>query len=209
MKYLINFKKYGLIKEAEENIPSETLPETTPETAPTQPETNTTPLETPIPTDTDINDDKVEVESRNSAVVLKEFFEELRSHLIYWFKYGKITQFLSANTRDITIERRGICIWASDNDGKYMWKIKFLEAEIQGNIKRMEKVLLTMDVYSYDEDILLKSKEIVIPVDKIHEDFLIEKIKKVKSTILKVPHSIEDVKKFKNIETDLLEDDIY
>lgn len=189
MKYIVKFKKYNLIKEADE--PS------------------VAPAPVALPTDNQDVIQEPEIQDRNSAVVLKEFLEELRGHLIFWFKYGEISNILLAKNRDITKERRGLCIWAEDVDKEYMWKIKFLEHETQGKLKQVEKLLLTVDVYDYDKEYLIKQKEIVIPINKMNEDYLMETINEIKDSILKAPTKMSDVKKFKDDEEDSLTDDIY
>ncbi len=189
MKYIVKFKKYNLIKEADESAIA--------------------PAPEALQSDNQDVNQEPEIQDRNSAVVLKEFLEELRGHLIYWFKYGEISNILLAKNRDITKERRGLCIWAEDVDKEYMWKIKFLEHEIQGRLKQVEKLLLTVDVYDYDREYIIKQKEIVIPIDKMNEDFLIKTIKEIKAAVLKVPSKTSDVKRFKDDEKDSLTDDIY
>lgn len=207
MKHILKFDKYNLIKEADEvdpalDTPAPSTEAPAPEQLPADNQQVATDSATPEPTEP-------EVPKRNSAVVLKEFLEELRGHLIYWFKFGKISDILTAKNRDITKERRGLCIWAEDVEQEYMWKIKFLESEIQGKIEQVEKLLLSIDVYDYDRENLLKQKEIIIPIDKMNEDYLMKTIKEIKKSILKVPSKISDVKKFKEGEKDSLTDDIY
>lgn len=196
MKYILKFDRFNLIKEADETAPVTEAPAPDPSA---------------LPTDNQVDDTKIEpeIQKRNSAVVLKEFLTELRGHIIYWMKYGDISNILTASNSDITTERRGICVWAEDVDEKYMWKIKFLEPETQGKIERIEKLLLAISVYDNNKENILKSKEIIIPIDDMNEDYLISAIKDIKGAILKVPKKVSDVKKFKKGEKDSLTDDIY
>jgi hypothetical protein len=150
-----------------------------------------------------------EIQNRKSMVVLKEFLAELRTHLIYWFKYGKIKDSLIAINNDITKQKNGLCVWADDTNGKYLWKITFLEHEVQGMIKQIEKLLFIVKVYDTEREYLIKKKEVVISVDDMNEDFLIDTIEEIKNSILKIPKSDSDVKKFKDFEKDSLTDDIY
>ncbi len=185
MKNILSFEKYRLLKESDETTPDEVK----------------------------TTEDGVEIEKRNSAVVLKEFFKELKSHLIYWFTYGDISKILKADTNDIEQELRGLCCWAIEVDDnsteKYQWRIKFLEADQEGMVDRIKKVKMSLDVFDFNKEYLIKSKEIIIDVDKISEDFLIRKIKKVKSTIIKEPKNNKDIESFKKGERGDLTDDIY
>ena len=214
MKYLLDYKKFLLQEEVGEDLPApdpNTPPPaelaTDPALDPTATTPAPTPEATPAPAPANPSDDSIRLQ--RSAVVVKKFFQELRTHLIYWFHHGEISQHLVADKSDIVEEHRGVSIWASDKNEKYEWKIKFLEPEVQGKIQRMEKVLLTIHVYDLEKEYLVKQTEKIIPVDQVSEDTLWKEIRAVKKTILKVPQDQGDVKSFKKKESDLLGDDIY
>ncbi len=89
-----------------------------------------------------------------------------------------------------------------------MWKIKFLEPEAQGLLKKIENTLLTFDLYD-SNNVLLKRHQEIAKTEDLKEDLIIQIIKDIKSKIIKVPQNKKDVEKFEEEETDNLTDDIY
>lgn len=196
MKNILSFKKFHLLKEAEEPLEEPQAEETAPEVEPE-----------------DDDSDKVTTPKRRSSVILKELMGEIRAHFIYWFSFGELSKLLVADGNDMTYEKRGLCIWAVENnnqsDAKYQWRIKISEAEIEGMVEKISKIRLSLDVFDYNKEYLVKSEEIDVPVNKLTEDFVINRINKIKETILKVPKDDKEVKRFKDNEKRMLDDDIY
>jgi len=97
-----------------------------------------------------IDKDDIEVHKRSSAVVNKEFFNELKINILYWFKHGKLGE--KYNIIDIEQERRGVVFWYEEKTDNvtvkpsYVWKVKYFEGEQQGNIDKLDRVLLSVDL---------------------------------------------------------------
>jgi hypothetical protein len=193
MKNILSFDKYYIIKENDGLVP------------PDAPD-----LQTPAGEE---KESDYETPKRSAVVLLKKLMNELRSHLIYWFRYGKMSKLLTSDADDVTLEKRGLCLWATDTNGsddtKYQWRIKLSEAEQEGMVERVEKIRISLDVFDYSRQYLVRSDEAIITVGKFTEEFLISRIKRMKSTIIKVPTDNNDVEKFKDEEEGLLGDDIY
>lgn len=159
------------------------------------------------PVDTEGDDDSeeevkkdVEKPERMSAVVTKEFFNELEHHVYYWFRHGEIGKMF--DLIDINQERRGVTIWCSEKvedineQPEYMWKVKYFETAPLGKIKKMEDVTLNVTVYNFDKTVKLKETEIIITIKKINEDFLLDRMRRVRKRIVKDPTTEEEKDKF-------------
>jgi hypothetical protein len=190
MKNILSFDKYYIIKENDGLVPPNQ-----------QMSTNTE------------NEKEYETPKRSAVVLLKKLMNELRTHLIYWFKYGKISKMLISDADDITLEKRGLCLWATDTNGsdetKYQWRIRLSEAEQEGMVDSINKIRIAFDVFDYSKQYLVRSDEVIVMVEKFTEEFMISRIKRMKKSIIKVPTNDADVKKFKSEEEGLLGDDIY
>jgi hypothetical protein len=194
MKNILSFNKYHILKES----------------APYDAGMGTA----PVPAhNTEEEHKDYETPKRNAAVLLKKLMPELRSHLIYWFNYGKLSKLMDADADDVDLEDSGLCLWATDMNGsdenKYQWRIKIVEAEQEGMVERVERVKLILTVFDYNREYMIRTEETNIKVTKFNEDFLLSRIKRMKNTILKVPKDDKDVKKFKDREEEMFGDDIY
>lgn len=147
------------------------------------------------------NDDKkdeIEIPSRSSAVVTKEFFNELEKNILYWFKHGDLGK--KYELVDIEQERRGVTIWFHELveaglEPTEMWRVKYFEVEPLGDIKNMERVMLSIDLYTYDKSQKLKQMEIDISVGKVKEKFLLKRLKRVKKKVIRDPKSEKEKEK--------------
>lgn len=202
MKNILSFDKYHLIKEADEPVMDLEGAAPAPEeqaAAPSEP--------------ADEPEKDFETPETNSAVLLKQLMGELRSHLIYWLHFGKLSEILDADNDDITYEKRGLCLWAVEKDEnereKYQWRIKVVEGDITGKVERIERIQVIFDVFDFNKEYLIRSNRVDVKLDKFTEEFLITRIKNMKKSILRVPNSDDDVKKVKDNNKRLLGDDIY
>jgi hypothetical protein len=197
MKKILDFKSFHLLKEeAAVDLGGDSAAE--PAAAPESGEQKKKTEETP---------------KRNSAVVLKELMGEIRSNFIYWFSFGELSKILTAEASDMTYETRGLCIWATESDArgdeKYLWRIKVLEGEQEGMVERIERVMITFDVYDQNKEYLISSEERDIELTRLNDDYVVSKIKNIKGKIIKKPTDQKDVDKFKDGQEDRLSDDIY
>ena len=163
--------------------------------------------------------DKVKDEEflpRLSSVVEKEFFRELKEHIIYWFEYDK--RFIDFNLDSVEEETRAVVAWAFDTydeekgekNPEYTYKIKYAEVDTVGDIEKVEEVLLIVSIYDYlESDKLIKKVEKRITLKKINAKYLKGIIDSLKKRILVVPSNEEDVEKFTNREERRLGDNMY
>jgi hypothetical protein len=140
----------------------------------------------------------IEIPKRSSAVVTKEFFNELEKEILYWFKHGEIGKVYELV--DIEQERRGVTIWFhkivdSATEPNKMWRVKYFEVEPAGKVDQMDRVMLAIDLYTYDKSEKLKQMEIDISVKKADEKFLMKRLKRVEKKVVRDPKNEEEREK--------------
>ena len=157
----------------------------------------------------------VEVPERSSAVVVKEFFNELEHNVHYWFKNGKLGK--KYNLIDIEVEKQGLAIWMEDyinedkdeTTPKYVYRVKYYEGDPKGMISNVEDVMFTLDIYNHDKSVNMKQTRLNILAKKINEDFLLDRIKRTVSKIVKDPADKKEHDRFMNRQSSRLTDEYY
>jgi hypothetical protein len=150
---------------------------------------------------------------RLSSVVEKEFFKELKEHIIYWFEFDE--NFKVFELDSVEEETRAVVAWAFDSveegeEPEYAYKIKYAETYTVGKIEKVEELLLIIHIYDYkDSSNLLKQTEMKITLKNVNALFLKKTIDSLKKRILTVPKSKKDVEKFQDREERRLGDNMY
>lgn len=163
--------------------------------------------------ETNTTDEKKDINhpERLTAVVEKDFFNELKTHINYWFNYETLKDkfILSSVECDENEATCWFCDRTEDNNPKYSYKLYFSTNEELHDIDKIDKVMLSITIYDYNEQTKLKGTEMEITLKHINDDFMSKMIEKVSKRIQEAPESEEDINKFKKRETRRLSDDIY
>jgi hypothetical protein len=163
--------------------------------------------------DEEIEEKSIEIKPRFSLVILKKFFKELKDNVYYWFNYDVLSKYY--DLENLEEEKRSLSVWFKDkvkdrlDVPQFMYKIKFMETEIEGDIEKVETVLLNIHIYDFETNDLLKEEEIKIDLSNINASFINKRLKIIKKRILKAPKSKEDIEDFKMKQTRRLGDNIY
>lgn len=158
---------------------------------------------------------------RDVTVLVTLFASELLEHVKYWFSYGifKDTHYELKSVKDVKSNIEKAEFWLdefvsdSNEDPKYTWRVKYIpiDPEISGDMpeKRVSRVRLVLDVFSFSNQKRLKNYEVEIPVDKISAKKLKDKMNWLKTKIVSVPNSKDDISKFDRRQDRNLKDDAY
>jgi hypothetical protein len=76
-----------------------------------------------------------------------------------------------------------------------MWRVKYFEVEPAGKVDQMDRVMLAIDLYTYDKSEKLKQMEIDISVKKADEKFLMKRLKRVEKKVVRDPKNEEEREK--------------
>lgn len=155
----------------------------------------------------------VEVPERSSAVVTKNFFNELEHNLYYWFKNGKIGK--KYDLVDIEQDPRAVTIWLQDKvedvteTPEYIYRVKYYESDPKGLISKVEDVMMNIGIYNHDKTHKLKEVTIQINTKNINEKFLMERIRRTKKKIVRDPKNDQENDKFMDRQYTRLTDEYY
>lgn len=149
------------------------------------------------------------------TVVDKDFFNELKEHIEYWFKYdilSKIFVLIEIDKLDDEIK-----VTFQDKSGKkdpdYMYVVRYITS---GNhdmdqtiVDKIERVKMIATIYRYDDNIKLKESVNMIDIEFLNAKSFNRIIEKVKNRIITAPTNNKDVDKFRDKERRRLQDDVY
>ncbi len=149
------------------------------------------------------------------TVVDKDFFNELKEHIQYWFAYDFLKdkyELIEINKLDDEIK-----ITFQDKVGKkdpdYMYMVRYITS---GNsdmdqtlVDKIEKVKMMATIYRYSDNMKLKEVDNLVDVEFLNAKSFNRIIEKVKNRIIIAPTDKKDVEKFRDKERRRLQDDVY
>ncbi len=146
---------------------------------------------------------------RLRTVVDKEFFNELKQHVFYWFNYFSLNKKYEMESVEATDNE--VTVWFSDKEKlpTYQYKVTFTVIEEKAMIEKVEEVNMLIWIYDFETQELVKQTEMKISLKYINAKALNNFVNKVKKRIIRTPKDGEDVKNFKKKEKRRLSDNIY
>lgn len=149
------------------------------------------------------------------TVVDKDFFNELKEHIQYWFEYdilNKMYEMIEIDKLDDEIK-----VTFQDNVGKkepdYLYVVRYITS---GNhdmeqtvVDKIEKVKMIATIYRYTDNTKLKEVTNLVDVEFLNAKSFNRIIEKVKNRIITAPTNNKDVEKFRDKERRRLQDDVY
>jgi hypothetical protein len=148
-------------------------------------------------------------------VMDKDFFNELKEHIEYWFTYD----FLKEKYEIVDIEKIDdeIKITFQDRVGKkdpdYMYVVRYITSgnasETDTFAEKIDKVKMMVTIYRYNDTKKIKESENEVDVKFLNAKSFNRLVNKVKDRIVFAPNNSQDVEDFNNKEQRRLQDDVY
>lgn len=144
--------------------------------------------------------------TQDPLVAGKSFFRELHTHAKYWFTYGTLQKIGELEKDEMDSDK--ISLWVRDKNDDYLWKIIIRIADEISPSDKVEKLKVDLQLYD-DTDKLLRSTTTDTETKQMTEITMRRMLYRLRKSVIKVPKTKIDVKRFNKDEGENLTDDIY